>query len=177
LRPYDRAKASFVRIFVSSHFLPPIGGFSEVRVVPDPEISDFVHIIFDVPVTGSVDDLLDKDTRWSRRLHAAILRAPRVFFIAVNYQESSGQNIRRRMTGKEGLGKRTWFRFLCRHFPVVHFPVIPAVPRVSADGAPLHSRRGACMLQVSSFPLEGDFPVSPFPPVARRLCTAPKDVQ
>ena len=58
-----------------------------MRVVPDPEISDFVHIIFDVPVTGSVDDLLDKDTRWSRRLHATIPRAPRVFSIAMDYKE------------------------------------------------------------------------------------------
>ena len=63
------------------------GSFSDVRVIPDPEISDFVHIIFDVPVTGSVNDLLDKDRRWSRRLHATIPRAPRIFSIAMDYRE------------------------------------------------------------------------------------------
>jgi hypothetical protein len=63
------------------------GGFSDARVVPDPEISDFVHIIFDVPVTGSVDDLLGKDMLWCRRLLATIPRAPRIFSIAMNYQE------------------------------------------------------------------------------------------
>ncbi len=63
------------------------GSFSDARVVPDPEAPNEVHIIFDVPVTGSVDDLLDKDTRWSRRLHATIPRAPRIFSIAMDYKE------------------------------------------------------------------------------------------
>ena len=63
------------------------GCFSDVSVVPDPEISDFVHIIFDVPVTGSVDDILGKDMLWCRRLLATIPRAPRIFSIAMNYQE------------------------------------------------------------------------------------------
>ncbi len=63
------------------------GSFSDARVVPDPEAPDVVHIIFDVPVTGSVDELLDKDRRWSRRLHATIPRAPRIFSIAMDYKE------------------------------------------------------------------------------------------
>ncbi len=67
--------------------LEVFGSFSDIRVEPDPEAHDDVHIIFDVPVTGSVDDLLDKDRRWSRRLHATIPRAPRIFSIAMSYQE------------------------------------------------------------------------------------------
>ncbi len=67
--------------------LEVFGSFTDVRVVPDPEVPDDVHIIFDVPVTGSVEDLLAKDRRWSRRLHAAIPRAPRIFSIAMDYKE------------------------------------------------------------------------------------------
>ncbi len=72
---------------VTAFTLEIFGRFSDVRVVPDPEAPDDVHIIFDVPVTGSVDDLLDKDLRWSRRLHATIPRAPRIFSIAMDYRE------------------------------------------------------------------------------------------
>ena len=39
------------------------------------------------PVTGSVDDILGKDMLWCRRLLATIPRAPRIFSIAMNYQE------------------------------------------------------------------------------------------
>jgi hypothetical protein len=62
------------------------GSFSDARVVPDPEVPDDLHIVFDVPVTGSVDDLVDKDLHWHRRLLATIPRAPRVFAIAMSYQ-------------------------------------------------------------------------------------------
>lgn len=72
---------------VTAFTLEIFGGFADVRVVPDPEVPDDVHIIFEVPVTGSVDDLLDKDRRWSRRLHVAIPRAPRIFSIAMDYKE------------------------------------------------------------------------------------------
>ncbi len=72
---------------VNSFTLEIFGSFSDVRVVPDPEAPDDVHIIFDVPVTGSVEDLLDKDRRWSRRLHATIPQAPRIFSIAMDYKE------------------------------------------------------------------------------------------
>ena len=72
---------------VTSFTLEIFGSFLDVRVVPDPEAPDDVHIVFDVPVTGSVEDLLDKDRRWSRRLHAAIPRAPRIFSIAMDYKE------------------------------------------------------------------------------------------
>jgi len=56
-------------------------------VVPDPKATDVVHIIFDVPVKGSIDELLEKDSRWSRRLHVTIPRAPRIFSIAMDYKE------------------------------------------------------------------------------------------
>ena len=59
---------------VTAFTLEIFGSLSDVRVVPDPEAPNEVHINFDVPVTGSVDDLLEKDTRWSRRLHATIPR-------------------------------------------------------------------------------------------------------
>src|SRR5262249_24531029 len=55
------------------------GSFSNVEVVPDPEVPDWEHIIFNVPVKGEVEDVLDQSTRWSRRLHTTIPRAPRVF--------------------------------------------------------------------------------------------------
>ncbi len=90
----DEVLASAERLGVG-RYLPEVisftmeifGSFSDVRVVPDPEIPDDVHIIFDVPVTGSVENLLDKDRCWSRRLHAAIPRAPRIFSIAMDYKE------------------------------------------------------------------------------------------
>ena len=62
------------------------GAFSNVELVPDPEVPDWEHIVFEVPVTGSVDDLLDKDQRWSRRLLATIPKAPRVFSFDMDYQ-------------------------------------------------------------------------------------------
>jgi hypothetical protein len=61
-------------------------GISDVRVEPDPEIPEEVFIIFDVPVTESVEDILDKERKWSRRLLAAIPRAPRPFSLAVDYR-------------------------------------------------------------------------------------------
>ncbi len=90
----DEVLAAAERLGVGQYFpevisftLEIFGTYSDVCVVPDPEISDFVHIIFAVPVTGSVDELLDKDKRWSRRLHATIPRAPRIFSIAMDYKE------------------------------------------------------------------------------------------
>lgn len=62
------------------------GSLSDARVVPDPEVPDDVHIIFHVPVAGNVDQILEKDMLWSRRLLATIPRAPRVFAIAMDYQ-------------------------------------------------------------------------------------------
>lgn len=72
---------------VAEFTLEIFGSFGEARVVPDPEVPDDVHIIFDVPVTGSADEILKKDMLWSRRLLATIPRAPRVFSVAMNYQE------------------------------------------------------------------------------------------
>ncbi len=90
----DEVLATVERLRVAQ-YLPAViaftreifGSFSDARVIPDPEVPDDVHIIFDVPVTGSVDDLLDKDGRWSRRLHATIPRAPRIFSIAMDNRE------------------------------------------------------------------------------------------
>ena len=43
------------------------GSFSDVQLVPDPEVSDWEHIVFEVPVTGDVDNILEMDQRWARR--------------------------------------------------------------------------------------------------------------
>jgi hypothetical protein len=61
-------------------------GISDVRVDPDPELPEEVFIIFEVPVTGSVGDILDKERKWSRRLLQAVPRAPRPFSLAMDYR-------------------------------------------------------------------------------------------
>ena len=63
------------------------GSYSDVQIVPDPEVPDWEQIIFNVPVTGEVEYLLDKGSAWSRRLHATIPRAPRVFSFVMDYVE------------------------------------------------------------------------------------------
>ncbi len=39
------------------------GSYSDVQIVPDPEVPDWEQIIFNVPVTGEVEYLLDKGRR------------------------------------------------------------------------------------------------------------------
>jgi hypothetical protein len=61
------------------------GSFSNVEVVPDPEVPDWEHIVFNVPVKGEVEDVLEQSTRWSRRLISTIPRAPMVFTFLMDY--------------------------------------------------------------------------------------------
>jgi hypothetical protein len=63
------------------------GSFSNVELVPDPEVADWEHIVFSVSVSGEMDDVLEKGRSWSRRLLAAIPRAPRVFTYVMDYDE------------------------------------------------------------------------------------------
>jgi hypothetical protein len=63
------------------------GSFLNVELVPDPEVPDWEHIVFEVPVTGTVEELLDKSSRWLQRLRTTIPRAPRVFTFVMDYME------------------------------------------------------------------------------------------
>jgi hypothetical protein len=63
------------------------GSFLNVELVPDPEVPDWEHIIFKVPVTGTAESISQRQITWCRRLLATIQRAPSVYSIAMSYQE------------------------------------------------------------------------------------------
>jgi hypothetical protein len=54
------------------------GGFSDVSVSLDPEVGD-THIIFHAPVDCSIDEALDMDQSWDRRVLEIIPRSPQVY--------------------------------------------------------------------------------------------------
>jgi hypothetical protein len=63
------------------------GSFLGVQAELDPEVPDWEHIIFDVPVTGSPEEISDKQTSWCHRLVATIPNAPPVYTIVMSYRE------------------------------------------------------------------------------------------
>jgi hypothetical protein len=65
------------------------GGFSRVWVSVDPEFADDTHIVFDAPVTCSVEEALDKDLEWGRRLMEIIPHSPRVYLVSAEFRSSS----------------------------------------------------------------------------------------
>lgn len=75
------------------HYLPQVidltreiyGGFSRVSVDVDPDVGD-THIVFDVPVMDSIEEVLGKDEQWGRRLLAIIPRSPRVYLVSTYFQ-------------------------------------------------------------------------------------------
>jgi len=62
------------------------GGFSEVSVSIDPEIPDVAHIVFRVLVDCSIEEALDMELEWGRRLHKIIPRCPRVYLTSTDFQ-------------------------------------------------------------------------------------------
>ena len=54
------------------------GGFSRVTVSEDPEFGD-INIVFHVPAQGTIEEDLDKDKQWGRRMLAIIPRSPQVY--------------------------------------------------------------------------------------------------
>jgi hypothetical protein len=54
------------------------GGFSDVSVSIDPEVGD-THIIFQAPVDCSIDEALEMDESWDRRILAIVPRSPQVY--------------------------------------------------------------------------------------------------
>ena len=60
-------------------------GFTDVTVSVDPEVGDS-HIVFQVPVRCSIDEALDMDEEWARRLRKIIPRCPRVYLTSVDFQ-------------------------------------------------------------------------------------------
>jgi len=54
------------------------GSFSRVTVSADPELGD-VNIMFHVPAQGTIEEDLDKDQQWGRRMLAIIPRSPQVY--------------------------------------------------------------------------------------------------
>ena len=62
------------------------GGFSAASVSVDPKIPGDTHIVFRVPVRGSIDEALDVDEEWGRRLMEIIPRSPRVYLASPEFQ-------------------------------------------------------------------------------------------
>lgn len=62
------------------------GRFSEVSVSVDPEIPDDTHIVFRVPVNCSIDEALDMDEEWGRRVLEIIPRSPQVYLPSLDFQ-------------------------------------------------------------------------------------------
>ncbi len=54
------------------------GSFSRVTVSEDPEFGD-TQIIFHVPAQCTIEEDLDKDEQWGRRMLAIIPRSPQVY--------------------------------------------------------------------------------------------------
>jgi hypothetical protein len=62
------------------------GGFSRVSIYEDPEFEDETHILFHVPVNCSIEQALDKDLEWGRRLLQIIPRSPRVYMPSLEFR-------------------------------------------------------------------------------------------
>ncbi len=62
------------------------GGFSDVSVSIDPEIPDDIHIVFRVPVRCSIEEALDLDEEWGRRIMQIIPRSPQVYLTSLDFQ-------------------------------------------------------------------------------------------
>jgi len=54
------------------------GSFSRVTVSEDPEFGD-THIIFHVPAQRTIEEDLDKDEEWGKRMLEIIPRSPQVY--------------------------------------------------------------------------------------------------
>ena len=54
------------------------GSFSRVTVSEDPEFGD-THIIFHVPAQRTIEEDLDKDEQWGKRMMEIIPRSPQVY--------------------------------------------------------------------------------------------------
>ena len=61
------------------------GGFTDVSVSENPEIPDDTHIVFQVPVRCSIEEALDLDEEWGRRLRQIIPRSPPVYLTSVDF--------------------------------------------------------------------------------------------
>ena len=61
------------------------GTFSRVRVLDDPEFVGDVHIIFHVPARGEIEEELNREEEWGRRLMQIIPHSPQVYLVFVDY--------------------------------------------------------------------------------------------
>jgi hypothetical protein len=61
------------------------GTISRVRVLDDPEFADDTHIILHVPANGTVEQDLEREKDWGRRLRQIIPRSPQVYLVFVDY--------------------------------------------------------------------------------------------
>jgi hypothetical protein len=82
-----------VRLDVAQHLQRVIdltrdvyGGFSDVSVAVDPEIPDDTHIVFRVPVRCSIEEALDLDEEWGRRIMQIIPRSPQVYLTSLDFR-------------------------------------------------------------------------------------------
>ena len=56
------------------------GSFSHVTVSEDPDFGD-THIIFHVPARRTIEEDLDKDEEWGKRMLKIIPRSPQVYLV------------------------------------------------------------------------------------------------
>jgi hypothetical protein len=56
------------------------GSFSRVTVSEDPEFGD-THVIFHVPAQRTIEEDLDKDEQWGKRMLEIIPRSPQVYLV------------------------------------------------------------------------------------------------
>jgi hypothetical protein len=61
------------------------GTISRVRVLDDPEFVGDTHIILHVPTHGTVEEELEREKVWGRRLLQIIPRSPQVYLVFVDY--------------------------------------------------------------------------------------------
>jgi hypothetical protein len=56
------------------------GSFSQVTLSEDPDAGD-AHVLFHVPAKGSVEEVLDREEKWGRRMMEIIPRSPQVYLV------------------------------------------------------------------------------------------------
>ena len=56
------------------------GSYSAVTLSEDPDAGD-AHVIFHVPAVGSVDEVLDHEAEWGRRIMEIIPSSPQVYLV------------------------------------------------------------------------------------------------
>ena len=62
------------------------GDFTHVTAMEDPECLGDDHIEFHVRANGSIDEILDKEEQWGRRMQEIIPRSPQVYLVFSDFR-------------------------------------------------------------------------------------------